>query len=414
MKKWIAFTLCICMLALAGCGKTEEKKDLLVETASGASETAVGEKTQETAVMSETSSAGQEAAMKQENVTLAPADDRDHTGEVPVWGPADWQCRSYRIESLSTPLEELAEILLPGDTTHTVTDERGHSHLESDSGMTLRSFDGVLSLEKTGEEEAWKYLQIQELLLYRAAAHPEEMGGDLDFMPAKEAQTMVEDLIRKLHMPVEPQLEFSMAMDHQALMDYQQELLKNNPYYDPFGNITEFTDLTEKDDSYYLKFSFTLEGQPVYCEEYRNLSSPPILGSNQFPRFSLGLEDRFADRSVAEAIVTPEGIQYFEIYGTVGKAEPEEALPMVDAKTAAETLHAMVVACPKNDGEQYQLKSVRFSLVPFENRQTGERRLVPLWGAEPLYQKPGGGWVHVLSGPAEFFLNPATGEDAYR
>ncbi len=35
MKKWIAFTLCICMLALAGCGKTEEKKDLLVETASG-------------------------------------------------------------------------------------------------------------------------------------------------------------------------------------------------------------------------------------------------------------------------------------------------------------------------------------------------------------------------------------------
>lgn len=254
----------------------------------------------------------------------------NHQIHASVYAPDLNECPSYRLEPIQFDPKVAVRILLPEDnSTYTIEydDRRNQTVLSTESGNIIYA-RSISLMYMRDDTESNKFDAIGDLLTRYAEAHPEKQTDSLDFMTMDDAILMAEKMLKDLGICWQPVLQTSMGMDHQKMMQYQQELYaadKNLEYktYDPFGKVYVLENLTEADDAYILRFGFM----------YNDL---PIFGFDNEP--SVQFQDGVLppSQSYAEIIITRDGVRYFDMIGGYRIVETYESKPILSAEDAVE------------------------------------------------------------------------------
>lgn len=254
----------------------------------------------------------------------------NHQIHAAVYAPEIDVCSSYKLEALQIDPEAAAKILFPEDSSsYTVEydERREQTVLSTEMGNILYARPISLLFMRDGEESN-KYDAIGDLLKRYAEAYPEKQKNSLDFMTMDDAISLGEKILKDLGVCWQPVLQTSMAMNHQEMMQYQEELFaadENLEYqtYDPFDNVYVLGNLTQEDDAYLLRFGFTFNNLPIFGFD----NEPSV-------QFQDGVFPPSA--SYAEIIITRNGVRYFDMIGGYRIAETYESKPILSAEDAVE------------------------------------------------------------------------------
>lgn len=254
----------------------------------------------------------------------------NHQIHAAVYTPEIDECSSYKLEALQIDPETAAKILFPEDSSpYTVEydERRDQTVLSTEMGNILYTRPISLLFTRDGVESS-KYDAIGDLLMRYAEAYPEKQKDSLDFMTMDDAISLGEKILKDLGVCWQPVLQTNMAMNHQELMQYQEELFaadENLEYqtYDPFDNVYDLDNLTQEDDAYLLRFGFAYNTLPIFGFD----NEPSI-------QFHDGVFPPSA--SYAEIIITRDGVRYFDMIGGYRIVETYESKPILSAEDAVE------------------------------------------------------------------------------
>ena len=206
-----------------------------------------------------------------------------------------------------------------------------------------------------------KALEMEELLMRYAEAHPDELDNSIGFMSRDDAVSTGSKALEDAGVTLTPVVQTCVGLEHEALMEWQQALLKDaSSQYNVFGNSPVLADLTENDDAYYLVFSFSYDDIPVYG---RGEAATCYHGSTS-PVFE----------TIAEMLITPQGIRGVQLnlgYAVAGEAESRA---IISAEDAVEKLRE---AYDFESPIRYSAEKLYLEYLPIE--VNGQTILTPCW-----------------------------------
>ena len=351
-KRSRALTLGFLVLSmLAGCGSIHAaenvQQDMILET-----EVPVAEKAQN----ADYGSWGRVQKTYGEN----------HRVNAEVYGPMEKKCKTYTLECVECDLEKAAKILIPDDHSGHNIDrsvEGGWTAWTTQKGNYLCAYSGGgLSLNATIP----KYDEMHFLMDSWARNHKNEPCASLDFMTPQEAEAVGKKLLSELGMELNPDLRIACGLTVTELHEYQKQLLekKNSGYFSSNADILK--DLTEQDNSYYLVFSFSRDGIPVYGIPNEDSVSYQE-GKSQSPASVM-----------AEMMISREGVTYFHLYGTyrVKDAGEEKNLISIEKVLEAYKVDCDELQQPLSDTE-YEVNNIYLEYMPMYRNNV--LCMVPYW-----------------------------------
>lgn len=230
----------------------------------------------------------------------------DHlTVDADVVCPSDSQYASYQVEPSKVDPKTSVRLFCPDDdSNYVLSDVEGYAspdnyQLVTESGNEILVYGNAIYYRPNGFN---KYLEIMDLLIRYKSIHPEEATNSLDSVSLEEAETLGKKVIAGIGTSFEPVLQNSIAMNHEQIIAWQQELLSDPDYaaWVEVGKTIVLSQLTSEDDACYLSFGLTYNGLPVYGKDEPSIS----FADNVFP----------PRPAVVEMIVTSKGIQYFAMH----------------------------------------------------------------------------------------------------
>lgn len=208
--------------------------------------------------------------------------------------------------------------------------------------------------------EYTKYYEIADLLSRYASEHPEELGKSISFMTMDDAQKIGETIFLELGINYTPVLQTGVALEHKQIEDWQQELLED-PTYTDFGKYQVLSNLTTSDDCYYLYFTFTYDGIPIY-----EPGEPSVqFADNVFPPSPVS----------AEMVITPNGVEYFTISSANYITEEKQTSVLCSLEYAIEALKEKYDLVILTDPQR--VSAIWLEYIPVESSNGSV--LVPYW-----------------------------------
>ena len=304
--------------------------------------------------------------------------DDDSVLTVAVDAPLSGECVPYRLRPAPVGVKEKLDLLVnaqdmagfvgsPDDaeyfTIDTIDqDSRSRYHI-IDYRTGLRFYEGDL------EEETLSYgSTVAELMIRRdeeqsqgiadylefcTPRNPILHADALDFATPAHVFSQAEKLLSDLGTIFKPKAEACVSMTHQALMDYQKELYDRDPTYDPDGKALALENLTDEDDAYLIRLSFTCDGIPV-----RGFYGDPDLET-----------DAPSCKAWADMVVTRRGIIYLNVENALYQTE------LMQLNEPAHLFHPIGVgqqakadwdaaALPPLDGENGKISVIFLEYLP--------------------------------------------------
>ena len=250
----------------------------------------------------------------------------NHQIHAEVYAPDIQELPSYKLEPLQFDLQAVAAVLLPDDSSPFTVDYdemRKSSTLTTENGNVLRIGSSSIFLYRNQDQgDPAKFSKddtILNLLTEYAQSNPDHQNDSLTFMTIEEAIQRAENIFKELGLCWQPVLQTSIGMDHQQIMQYQQEQL---PEYDgiELQKTPVLDNLTQEDDAYLLTFGFSYNAVPIY-------------GFSQEPDIELRSDSPIPVYMSAEMIITPQGITSFNLTGGY-KIVETDVRPLLSAEEA--------------------------------------------------------------------------------
>lgn len=306
----------ITLLILAGCQNNYTPKETLTETANSA-ETMLPPVTEidPTAAVNET-------PLKQIDLELK----ENHQIHAEVYAPEIQKLPSYKLEPLQFDPQAVAAVLIPDDSSPFTIDYdemRESSFLTTENGNVLRIGSSSIFLYRNQDQgDAAKFSKddtILNLLTEYAESNPDHQNDSLAFMTMEDAIQRAENIFKELGLCWQPVLQTSIGMDHQQIMQYQQERL---PEYEgiELQKTPVLDNLTQEDDTYLLRFGFSYNAVPIF-------------GFPQEPNLELRSDAPIPVYMSAEMMITPRGITSFNLTGGY-KIVETDVRPLLSAEEA--------------------------------------------------------------------------------
>lgn len=263
-----------------------------------------------------------ETSLKQINLELK----ENHQIHAEVYAPDIQELPSYKLEPLQFDPQAVAAVLLPDDSSPFTVDfdeMRKSSFLITGKGNVLRiGSSSILLYRNQNQGNPAKFSKddtILNLLTEYAQSNPDHQNDSLTFMTIEDAIQCAENIFKELGLYWQPVLQTSIGMDHQQIMQYQQERL---PEYDgiELQKTPVLDDLTQEDDAYLLTFGFSYNAVPIY-------------GFSQEPEIELRSDSPTPVYMSAEMLITPQGITSFNLTGGY-KIVETDVRPLLSAEEA--------------------------------------------------------------------------------
>ena len=263
-----------------------------------------------------------ETSLKQINLELK----ENHQIHAEVYAPDIQELPSYKLEPLQFDPQAVAAVLLPDDNSPFTVDfdeMRKSSFLITGKGNVLRiGSSSILLYRNQNQGNPAKFSKddtILNLLTEYAQSNPDHQNDSLTFMTIEDAIQCAENIFKELGLCCQPVLQTSIGMDHQQIMQYQQERL---PEYDgiELQKTPVLDDLTQEDDAYLLTFGFSYNAVPIY-------------GFSQEPEIELRSDSPTPVYMSAEMLITPQGITSFNLTGGY-KIVETDVRPLLSAEEA--------------------------------------------------------------------------------
>lgn len=347
------------LLMLAGCQETKAPKETLAVTAELAAQPipAISE-IDPNAVVGKT-------ALKQIDLELK----ENHQIHAAVYAPNIQELPSYRLEPLQFDPQAVATVLIPDDSSPFTVDYdemRKSSTLTTENGNVLSIGSSSILLwneDQSDPTKFSKYDTILNLLTEYAQSNPDQQNDSLTFMTMEEATRRAENIFKELGLCWQPVLQTGIGMDHQQIMQYQQEQL---PEYEgiQLKKAPVLEDLTQEDDAYLLTFGFSYNAVPIY-------------GFSQEPDIELRSDSPYPVYLSAEMIITPQGIAWFNLTGGY-KIVETEVRPLLSAEEAVEKYRQKwdVTLLPPED-ENWEVYAIYLEYIT--KWADGSPYLTPYW-----------------------------------
>ncbi len=319
MKRNVCAALTLSLLSLlilAGCHDNNTPKETLVATAIP-TETPLSPLTEidPTAAVNETS-------LKQIDLELK----ENHRIHAAVYAPDIQELPSCKLEPLQFDPQAVAAVLIPDDSSPFTVDYdemRKSLTLTTENGNVLRiGSSSILLYRNQDQGDPAKFSKddtILNLLTEYAKSNPDHQKDSLTFMTMEDAIQRAENIFKELGLCWQPVLQTSIGMDHQQIMQYQQERL---PEYDgiELQKTPVMDNLTQEDDTYLLTFGFSYNAVPIY-------------GFSQEPDIELRSDSPIPVYMSAEMTITPQGITSFNLTGGY-KIVETDVRPLLSAEEA--------------------------------------------------------------------------------
>lgn len=306
---------------------------------------------------------------------------------------------SYCVNFVSVSPEVGTALFFPDDTSNITISHEGAYGVFVDGGYALKTdngneFTNISSSITFSTSELQKHYEIEELLLRYAEANPEYTEISLGFMSREEAISICTNAIQNCGIALTPVVETCVGLEHDRIMSWQQELLNDeSSYYNAFGKAMILSNLTQSDDSYYIVFSFSYDGIPIFSRNEPNIQ----FRDNTLPPSSV----------CAEMLITSDGIQHLNIYPAYAVNEINNTgsiLSVEDAiKKLEETFNSVILT------EKYTVSSIYLEYMPIESNNSTV--LTPYWCFEYTSEYVGDDGNIYQSVPQAERYNAFTGND---
>lgn len=319
MKRNVCIVLTVCLLSLlilTGCQDNYTPNETLAVTANTA------EAMLPPATEIDPTAAVSEPPLKQIDLELK----ENHQIHAGVYAPDIQELPSYKLEPLQFDPQAVAAVLIPDDSSPFTVDYdemRKSSFLTTENGNVLRiGSSSILLYRNQDQGDPAKFSRddtILGLLTEYAQSNPNHQNDSLTFMTMEDAIQRAENIFKKLGLCWKPVLQTSIGMDHQQIMQYQQERF---PEYEgiELQKTPVLDNLTQEDDAYLLTFGFSYNAVPIY-------------GFPQEPDLEIGSDSPIPVYMSAEMMITPQGITSFNLTGGYKTVETN-VRPLLSAEEA--------------------------------------------------------------------------------
>lgn len=202
--------------------------------------------------------------------------------------------------------EYLADVFLEHDNSEFVVtpsdwDPNGFT-LETESGSYIFCEDGRVFFNAPGYNVN---KDIADIMFYYTQNEQSVNATELPFMSREDVLNVVSSLLSELNMLGQPEIRAFVAMRPDEITAYQQELMEDSDYahFVEIGKTTLLDNLTELDNTYYLRLSFNHHDLPMFNAQFEQ----PV----KFAGSALQ-----SPSATAEMLLTSEGIQIFSDSGS--------------------------------------------------------------------------------------------------
>lgn len=319
MKRNVCIVLTVGLLSLlilTGCQDNYTPKETLAVTATSA------EAMLPPVTVIDPTSAVSETPLKQIDLELK----ENHQIHAGVYTPDIQELPSYKLEPLQFDPQAVAAVLIPDDSSPFTVDYDEmweSSTLTTENGNVLRiGSSSILLYRNQDQDDPAKFSRddtILGLLTEYAQSNPDHQNDSLTFMTMEDTIQRAENIFKELGLCWQPVLQTSIGMDHQQIMQYQQERL---PEYEgiELQKTPVLDNLTQEDDAYLLRFGFSYNAVPLY-------------GFPQEPNLELRSDAPIPVYMSAEMMITPQGITWFNLTGGY-KIVETDVRPLLSAEEA--------------------------------------------------------------------------------
>ncbi len=309
--------------------------------------------------------------------------DKNLTMDADVILPGKSAYSSYPLVYRTFTSEELTGLFFSGDTgKKTISTDYGRVNIQSSSEAWAVANTGTILFQKSKREQAIDSI-LNELgngnldgiisKKLRQNGLVKSYRKDLSFISRSEAVKKGADFLRSLHLSCDPAPDANaVAMTGTEIKGLQDELLKN-PNYKDFPKTVVVKGWSDKDDSYWIRYTFQKDGLPVYGPE----SEPSVLKAG-----SVNDTDIPVGRMSAEMILTSQGLRFLRIYNVLTiKGNPSASKPVLSVDKAVECLknkYADVILTSPHKVKKIYLKYI---VIPDSHRPSNNRKftLQPYW-----------------------------------
>lgn len=250
----------------------------------------------------------------------------NHQIHAAVYAPDIRDLPSYKLEPIQFDPQAVAAVLIPDDSSPFTVDYdemRKCSFLTTENGNVLRIGSSSILLYRNQDQgdpaKFSKYDTILNLLTEYAQSNPDRQKDSLAFMTMQEVIQRGETILKDLGIVWQPVLQTSIGMDHEQIMQYQQEHISEYEGLQ-LQKMPILDHLTQDDDAYLLVFGFSYNGVPIY-------------GFPQEPKMEIQGDGPFPIYMYAEMIITPQGIPWFNLTSGYKIVETDTS-PLLSAEEA--------------------------------------------------------------------------------
>ena len=268
----------------------------------------------------------------------------------------------------------------------------GDYMIKSEAGNEVIKYSKLLSYNSGDKNQN---AEILELLKRYAEVNGHYAASDISFMDSQTAVNFGKQIITQCGINLTPVLETCQALTHEQIMGWQQRLI-NDPdsYYNIFGKTMILSNLTEKDDVYFLRFNFEYNGIRIL-----NFNTPNVsYADNALPPFPI----------FAEMLLTPDGLRYFNLYPAFEVSGNSESSTLISLDEALNLLKSdfdlVIHEC------NYKVNAIYLEYVPVQIE--GKPVLTPYWCFELVDEVTNNdGTTYWSDFPVAYRFNAFTGKN---
>lgn len=241
--------------------------------------------------------------------------------------PAAKEYSSYLTNIKSFSADDMSKLFLQQDTSKQTLSKVDYDpnglNIKTENGSQITSFMGSLTYSSNSDREAG----IASLISSYAVQYPESPAftDHLTFASREDAIKEGAGILEKLDAGFLPSAKNVLALTHNQLSDWQTSLLQD-PDYKTFvdaGKAKVIDDWSGDDDVYYIIYSFKQDDLQVYNQQIE-------------PGISLAADSLPPRSMYAEMLISPKGIQYLNINGSLSIKGQAASNPIISSDAALE------------------------------------------------------------------------------
>lgn len=241
--------------------------------------------------------------------------------------PAAKEYSSYLTNIKSFSADDMSKLFLQQDTSKQTLSKVDYDpnglNIKTENGSQITSFMGSLTYSSNSDREAG----IASLISSYAVQYPESPAftDPLTFASREDAIKEGAGILEKLDAGFLPSAKNVLALTHNQLSDWQTSLLQD-PNYKTFvdaGKAKVIDDWSSDDDVYYIIYSFKQDDLQVFNQQIE-------------PGISLAADSLPPRSMYAEMLISPKGIQYLNINGSLSIKGQAASNPIISSDAALE------------------------------------------------------------------------------